>query len=129
MEVSVVKHEKMQVNFLQKPEALRKLLESRLTLEEGQNLCQIMSKLAHFHYNKKKYLIVGKERKLYNFLIENGYNPYTMYRWLLLERIPEDIKFQSKQTIVIVHLEYPFKIHSSSINFFQSSLFGLISLI
>lgn len=70
---------------------------SRLPQLESQNLCQIMGRLAHFHYNKKKYLIVGFERELYNFLIENSYNPYTIYRWLLLERLPEDIRFQVKQ--------------------------------
>ncbi|MFT7616197.1 MAG: hypothetical protein ACI8Y7_001026 [Candidatus Woesearchaeota archaeon] len=53
---------------------------SRFLWLESQNLCKIMSKLAHFHYNKKKYLIVGDERELYNFLIENSYNPYTVYR-------------------------------------------------
>ena len=97
MEVSVVKHTNMQKNYLQKLECLRNLLEIRLPKQKGRNLLEIMSKLAHFHYNKKKYLIMGEERELYNFLIENSYNPYTVYRWLLLERIPDDIRFQLKQ--------------------------------
>ena len=73
------------------------MLRSRLSLPEGQNLCQIMSKLAHYHYNKKQYLILGFEKELYNLLIENSYNPFTVYRWLLLEKLPEDIRFQVKQ--------------------------------
>jgi len=97
MEVSVVKHTNMQKNYLQKLECLRKLLYSRLPQLESQNLCKIVSKLAHYHYNKKKYLVMGFEREVYYFLIENTYNPYTVYRWLLLERVPEDIKFQLKQ--------------------------------
>jgi hypothetical protein len=97
MEVSVVKQERMQKNFVQKLESLRKLLNSRLPGLEGRHLLQIMGKLAHFHYDKKKYLIMGTERELYNLLIENGYNPFTVYRWLLLERVPTDIKFQIKQ--------------------------------
>ena len=56
-----------------------------------------MNKLAHFHYNKKKCMLLGLEKELYNFLIENSYNPFTVYRWLLLERLPEDIRFQVKQ--------------------------------
>lgn len=92
-----MKHENMQKNYLQKLECLRKLLYSRLPQLESQNLCQIMSRLAHFHYNKKKYFMVGFEQELYNLLIENSYNPYTIYRWLLLERLPEDIMFQVKQ--------------------------------
>jgi len=87
----------MQKNYLQKLECLRKLLHSRLPQLESQNLCKMVSKLAHYHYNKKKYLIMGIEREVYNLLIENTYNPYTVYRWLLLERVPEDIKFQLKQ--------------------------------
>ena len=90
-------HENMQKSYLQKLECLRNLIDSRLPQQKGRYLLEIMSKLAHFHYNKKKYLIVGEERALYNFLIENSYNPYTVYRWLLLERIPEDIRFQLKQ--------------------------------
>ena len=38
-------------------------------------------------------MLLGKERLLYNSLIENSYNPYTVYRWALLERVPEDIRF------------------------------------
>ena len=92
-----MKHENMQKNHLQKLESLRKLMESRLTFPEGQNLCQIISKLAHYHYNKKQYFVLGFEKELYDFLIENSYNPFTVYRWLLLERLPEDIRFQIKQ--------------------------------
>ena len=62
-----------------------------------QNLVKIMSKLAHFHYNKKDFILLGEERALYDFLIENSYNPFTVYRWLLLERIPDDIRFQLRQ--------------------------------
>ena len=97
MEVSVVKQTNMQKNYLQKIESLRKLVYSRLSQLDGHNLLKIMSKLAHYHYNKKKYMILGLEKELYDFLIENSYNPFTIYRWLLLERVPDDIKFQIKQ--------------------------------
>ena len=92
-----MKQTNMQKNYLQKLESLRKLLDSRLPQMESQNLLQTISKLAHYHYNKKKYLVLGFEKQLYDFLIENGYNPFTVYRWLLLEKVPEDIKFQIKQ--------------------------------
>ena len=55
-----------------------------------------MGKLGHFHYNKNKFILLGKEKEIYDFLMKNCYNPYTIYRWLLLERIPEDIKHQLK---------------------------------
>lgn len=41
--------------------------------------------------------MIGLEKDIYNFLIENSYNPYTVYRWLLLEKVPEDIKFRLRQ--------------------------------
>jgi hypothetical protein len=53
-----------------------------------------MCQIAHYHYNKKGTFLVGEEKSIYLFLIENGYNPFTAYRWLLLERVPEDIRFQ-----------------------------------
>ncbi|PIN86889.1 hypothetical protein COV19_02685 [Candidatus Woesearchaeota archaeon CG10_big_fil_rev_8_21_14_0_10_44_13] len=59
-----------------------------------QEMCPLLSRLATYHYNKRKGMIVGKERELYNALIENSYNPFTVYRWALLERVPEEIKFQ-----------------------------------
>ena len=96
-EVLVVKNKNMQKNFIEKLLSLRKQLKSRFSSLDMQNLDKIMSKLAHYHYDKKKFMVIGETKELYNFLIEKGYNPYTVYRWLLLERIPEDIKFQIKQ--------------------------------
>ena len=62
-----------------------------------QNLTKSMCQIAHYHYNKKQTFLVGEEKAIYNFLIENGYNPFTVYRWLLLERVPEDIRFQLRE--------------------------------
>jgi hypothetical protein len=56
-----------------------------------------MGKLAHYHYNKKKFILLGVERDLYNLLISEGYNPFTVYRWLLLEKMPDDLRFKLKQ--------------------------------
>ncbi len=92
-----MKQQNMQKNFISKLGSGRNIIYSRLPKLKEQNLCKIMSKLAHYHYDKKKFLIIGIERELYNLLIENHYNPYTFYRWLLLERVPEDIRFQLKQ--------------------------------
>ncbi|MCK5283671.1 MAG: hypothetical protein KAK00_09785 [Nanoarchaeota archaeon] len=92
-----MKHENMQKNYLQKLESLRKLIYSRLPQMESRDFLQIISKLAHYHYDKKKFIVLGLEKELYDFLIENSYNPFTVYRWLLLERVPDDLKFQIKQ--------------------------------
>jgi hypothetical protein len=60
---------------------------------DARNSHQLFGKLGVYHYNKKN-LILGKERQVYNFLIKNSYNPYTVYRWSLLERVPDEIRFQ-----------------------------------
>ena len=83
-------------NFIEKLLSLKKILESRFSVEILQDLDKTMSRLAHYHYHKKYGFLVGRDRDLYNFLIENSYNPFTVYRWLLLEKLPDDIKFQIK---------------------------------
>ena len=83
-------------NFLTKLEQVRKLIVIRFPQFDVQNLVEKMSKLAHYHYNKKRYLLVGQDRELYQLIVENSYNPYTVYRWLLLERVPEELKWQLK---------------------------------
>ncbi len=84
-------------NFLTKLEQVRKLVAMRFPEMDMRNLAEKMSKLGSYHYNKKRFLVIGLDRELYNLLIENSYNPFTVYRWLLLERIPEEIKWQLKQ--------------------------------
>ena len=84
----------MQKDFIAKLSSLRELLKNRFPLLNMQNFAQIMGRLAHYHYDKKKFFVMGEEKELYNFLIENSYNPYTVYKWILLERLPDDIKFQ-----------------------------------
>ncbi len=85
-------------NFLTKLEQVRKLVAMRFPEMDMRNLAEKMSKLGSYHYNKKRFLVIGLDRELYNLLIENSYNPFTVYRWLLLERIPEEIKWQLKQS-------------------------------
>ena len=85
---------KVRKNIFEELDNVRKEIKVRFPKIEIEKLCAILGKLGTYHYNKKKFLILGQEKQLYNFLIENSYNPYTVYRWALLERIPEDIKFQ-----------------------------------
>lgn len=90
----------MQKNFVEKLVELRKKVSVRFPSVDMQNLVKIIGRLGHYHYNKRKFILLGNERQLYAFLIENSYNPFTVYRWMLLERIPEDIKFQLKQNMI-----------------------------
>tara|TARA_Y100000310_G_scaffold78020_1_gene74610 strand:- start:17908 stop:18294 length:387 start_codon:yes stop_codon:yes gene_type:complete len=83
-------------NIFDELEQVKNLVRVHFSEEEIHNICPLLSKLGTYHYNKKKNMLLGKHKLLYNSLIENGYNPFTAYRWALLERIPEEIKFQLK---------------------------------
>ena len=96
-EVLIVKNGNVQKSFIVKLLSVRSLIESRLPLVDGRHLLKLMGKLAHYHYNKKKFILLGVERDLYNLLISEGYNPFTVYRWLLLEKMPDDLRFKLKQ--------------------------------
>jgi hypothetical protein len=95
--VVIVKKQDVHKNFIAKLDTAKILIIGRFPAIEGRNLRKIMSKLAHYHYNKKGSMLLGVERDLYDLLISKGYNPFTVYRWFLLERIPDDIKFKLKQ--------------------------------
>ncbi len=75
-------------------QVLKNLVNSKFSGKDVPNLLELMSKIAHYHYNKKKLMLVGVEWDLYKFLKDNGYNPYTVYKWLLLENVPEDVRFR-----------------------------------
>jgi hypothetical protein len=92
-----VRYENSRLSFIDELRTVRKLVESRHLDVNGRLFDKMLSKLAHYHYNKKNFILLGMERKVYNLLIENSYNPFTVYRWLLLERIPEEIRFQLRQ--------------------------------
>lgn len=81
-------------NIFEELDKVRNLIKIRFPERDIRDLCSLLSRLATYHYNKKKTMLLGEERKLYNLLIENSYNPFTVYRWALLERVPQEIKFQ-----------------------------------
>jgi len=81
-------------NIFEELNQVRKLAEVHFPEIELRDLCKLLGRLGTYHYNRKKNMLLGKERGLYNSLIKNSYNPFTAYRWALLEKVPEDIKFQ-----------------------------------
>ena len=81
-------------NIFSELEKVKKLVRVHFPEIEIRELCKILGRIGTYHYNKKTRMLLGKERLLYNSLIENSYNPYTVYRWALSERVPAEIKFQ-----------------------------------
>ena len=92
-----MKDKDVQKDYLRRLNSLKKLLYSEFTWLSGRDLCEVMSQLGHYHYNKKKFILLSENKDVYNFLMKNGFNPFTVYRWLLLERVPENIKHQLKE--------------------------------
>ncbi|MGV8168487.1 MAG: hypothetical protein ACP5N3_00355 [Candidatus Nanoarchaeia archaeon] len=78
-------------------ESLKKEVSVRFGEEYFHSFHQKIGMLAQYHYDKKKSLLLGKDKELYDFLRENGHNPYKVYRWCLLERVPETLRFQLKE--------------------------------
>ncbi len=92
-----MRHENSRLSYIDKLMSARKLVESRFPHLIGRHLDEMISKLAHYHYNKKQFIVLGEEKAVYDLLIENSLNPYTVYRWILLERVPETVRFQLRQ--------------------------------
>ena len=81
---------KARKNIFEELNKVKKLVYLFFPEISARDLCKL---LGTYHYNKRKFIVLGKEKSLYNQLIENSFNPFTVYRWALLERAPDDIKF------------------------------------
>jgi len=94
-----VKGTYLRKDWLVEYESIKKEVEVRFGEEFLRNFPKIMARIAQHHY-KKKSMLLGKERELYVFLMEKGHNPFMIYRWCLIERIPEAIRFQLKNGMI-----------------------------
>ena len=84
-------------NIFAELEKVKNLIKTKFPELEVRNFCIFIGRIGQYHYNKKKKMPLGLEREVYDLLMENGFNPYTVYRWALLERVPDDIKYQLRQ--------------------------------
>ncbi len=73
---------------------LKEGLNRDFTINERE-LFKILSKLATWHYPKKrtKAMTLSKEEAMvYEFLLKNNYNPSTCYKWMLACNTNEDLQ-------------------------------------
>jgi hypothetical protein len=91
-----VKDKFVRKTWLIEYESLKKEALDRFGEEYFRNFHQNIARLAQYHYGKKG-ILLGKDKELYDFLRENRHNPYKVYRWCLLERVPETLRFQLKE--------------------------------
>jgi len=94
-----VKESYLRKNWLIEYESIKKEVGVRFGEEYVRNFTKIIAKIAQHHY-KKKSMLLGKDRELYTFLQEKRHNPFKIYRWCLLERIPETIRFQLRNGMI-----------------------------
>lgn len=94
-----MKESYLRKNWLVEYESIKKEVGIRFGDEYLRNFTKIIAKIAQHHY-KKNSMLLGKERELYVFLQEKGHNPFKIYRWCLLERIPEALRFQLKNGMI-----------------------------
>ena len=96
---SIVKQAYIRKEWLIEYESIKKSVLDRFGEEYFRNFNKIIARIAQHHYNKKG-MLLGREREFYDFLLEQGHNPYKIYRWCLLERVPETIRFQLKNGLI-----------------------------
>ena len=92
------------VNIFDKVNSIKAELKEILPEVDGEKLVVLFSKVRTFYLHKKKGVPVGRayngkfrkmteiEELLYGYLLKNGLNPSTTYRWFIATRIPVDVK-------------------------------------
>ena len=70
------------MNVFAKLSTVKRILEPVCTPE---SMPDLVTQSAKWHYDKKRHL-TPEALKVYEILINNSYNPYTVYRWFLLEK-------------------------------------------
>ena len=49
-----------------------------------QDIRILLSQCAHYHYNGRKQPLCDEAKVIYEYLVMNEYNPFTVYKWFLL---------------------------------------------
>ncbi len=89
----------MRKNIFAELEKVRKIFLAIDSEFDMSRFSLFLGQLGQYHY-KRNCMLLGKEKQIYNTLIENSYNPNTVYKWSLLERVPEDVKYQLKHGFI-----------------------------
>lgn len=82
-------------NIFEKIEAVKKLVSSQYGSLDSEELLDLVRVCARFHY-KKQASLSKNQAKMYELLINNNYNPDTVYKWLLLTKSHPELKSKLK---------------------------------
>jgi len=82
----------MREDVLKKANRFCRIIRSELDIDNDE-VIRIVSKLVNGFHNKRKSKAVlsRKEAAVYELLLNKGYNPNTVYRWLLVTDSPAEI--------------------------------------
>jgi hypothetical protein len=104
-----IREDGKKICIFQKVEEIKRDLKDIIPEVESDKLIAILSKVRTYYRNNKKGVPLGRrgkngyrdftsnERIMYDYMLRNGLNPCTTYRWFLATRLPCDIKQQLKK--------------------------------
>ncbi len=76
---------------LRKVETVKEIIQSLFPEIKSKKIMLMLSRCAHYHYDKKRELDT-EERMLYDILLKYNYNPFRVYKWFRISLLPEDVK-------------------------------------
>ena len=83
----------------EKVSALRKLVKTIFPEMEDSALIEMLREVSKWHYSKKG-MLSQDHVKLYELLMNNSYNPNTVYKWFLLARSPFELREKLKLNLI-----------------------------
>ena len=85
----------MKKGVFEKVSEFKHLIRKEFPEIEENELVSMIRELSNWHY-KKKGILSQEHIKLYELMINNSYNPNTVYKWLLLARSPFELREKLK---------------------------------
>lgn len=79
------------LEYFKKIKEVRELLERYFPKKDGDELRVMLCRCGHWHNNKSKGTMREDDLMLYEILLKHGYNPSTVYKWILINQLPEDV--------------------------------------
>lgn len=83
----------------EKVSTFRKLVKTIFPEIEDSALIEMLREVSTWHYSKKG-MLSQDHVKLYELLMNNSYNPNTVYKWFLLTRSPFELREKLKLNII-----------------------------
>lgn len=87
------------MNIFAKLSTVKQLLNQHLPEQNEVERFELIQGAAKWHYDKKRTLRPA-QAAVYEVLIKNSYNPYTVYRWFLLAKSPLELREKLKLNLI-----------------------------